>query len=224
MKEGPLAAIFVMLLSACQASQVGESKDETPAIVDAEAQFSRLEQRILQAETVHMKGSITSEGAVSSSITGTLEVSSQNRLDLDFNGEFAGNPVELHLLSDGDTMRGGSAAKSFELETPVALKEGILLGLTRMGILHNLAMLSGGAPPDGTDGGIQEWVQARNFSYDQATKAIRFEIVAGGTPSGEVELWLHETTGLPQRREQTVHFPEGDMHVEEIYERFTVTQ
>jgi hypothetical protein len=87
-----------------------------------------------------------------------------------------------------------------------------------MGMLHNLAMLSAGAPPDGTDGQIRDWVQARNFSYDETTKALRFEIVVSGTPSGEVELWVDENTGFPTQRKQTVHFPEGDMFVEEVYE------
>jgi hypothetical protein len=40
-----------------------------------------------------------------------------------------------------------------------------------------------------------------------------------------VELWLDEETGrFPTRRRQTVHFPEGDMHVEEIYEQVVLTQ
>lgn len=224
MKEMPFALIFVLLVFACQGTQVEEKSKEASEVSDAEAQFGKLEQRLLQAKKISMRISITSSGAVSSSLKGELRLSEPNQAHLDFKGEFAGNPVEIHLNSRGERMFGGSADKSFREDTPPALNEGPVLGLTRMGILHNLAMLSAGAPPDGTDGQIRDWVQARNFSTDKATRAIRFEIVVSGTPSGEVELWVDEETGMPKRRMQTVHFPEGDMHVEEVYEILVSTQ
>ena len=218
MKEKPVALIVVLLFFACQGPQVEEEKEETREPIDAEARFLELEQSLLRAKNVSMKISITSSGAVHSSLEGNLRLSEPNQAYLDFKGEFDGKRVEIRLDSQGDRMFGGSADKSFEEDTPPALNEGIVLGLTRMGILHNLAMLSAGAPPDGTDGNVRDWVQARDFSYDEASKAIQFEIVVSGTPSGEVELWVDENTGLPKRRKQTVHFPEGDMHVEEVYE------
>lgn len=220
MKQRRAAIILTLIVSACSAPQVEEKNQETSAVVDAEARFSQLEQRLLEAGKVSMAIRITSSGAVSSSLKGELGLSKPNQAHLEFEGEFAGNPVEMRLDSRENRMSGGSADKSFEEDTPPALNEGILLGFTRMGILHNLAMLSAGSPPDGTDGKIRDWVQVQNFSYDETTKAIRFEIVVSGTPSGEVELWLDEETGrFPTRRKQTVHFPGGDMHVEEIYEQ-----
>ena len=224
MKETPVTLIFVLLFFACQGSQVEEKSKEAREVFDAEAQFAELEQRLLQAKNVSMKINITSSGAVSSALKGELRLSEPNQAHVDFKGEFAGNPAEIRLDSNGERMFGGSADKSFREDTPPALNEGIVLGLTRMGVLHNLAMLSAGAPPDGTDGQIREWVQARNFSYNEATKAIQFEIVVSGTPSGEVELWVDEETGMPKRRKQTVHFPEGDMEVEEVYEMLMSTQ
>ena len=224
MKEKAVAVVLALLFFACQGTQVEVKSKEVSDVSDAQAQFAELEQRLLQAKKISMKISITSSGAVSSSLKGELSLSEPNQAHLDFKGEFAGNPVEIHLNSRGERMFGGSADKSFREDTPPALNEGIVLGLTRMGILHNLAMLSAGAPPDGTDGQIREWVQAQNFSTDKATKAIRFEIVVRGTPSGEVELWVDENTGFPKRRKQTVHFPEGDMEVEEVYEMLTGTQ
>ena len=224
MKEKAVTLILVLLCFACQGSQVEEKSKEAREVFDAEAQFAELEQRLLQAKNVSMKINITSSGAVGSSLKGELRLSEPNQAHLDFKGEFAGNPVEIHLDSHGERMFAGSADKSFEEDTPPALNEGIVLGLTRMGILHNLAMLSAGAPPDGTDGQVRDWVQARNFSYNDATKGFQFEIVVSGTPSGEVELWLDEQTGMPKRRKQTVHFPEGDMEVEEVYEMLMGTQ
>jgi hypothetical protein len=219
------ALILTFIASACSTPQVKNKKQEAPMVVDAEAHFSMLEQTLLKAKKVFMAIKVTSSGAVSSSLMGELRLSESNQAHLKFNGEFAGNPVEMHLSSRENRMSGGSGDKSFEEGAPPALNEGILLGLARMGILHNLAMLSAGSPPQGTDGNVRDWVQARNFSYDETTKAIRFEIVVSGAPSGEVELWLDEETGrFPTRRKQTVHFPEGDMHVEEIYEQVVLTQ
>lgn len=94
-----------------------------------------------------------------------------------------------------------------------------------MGVLHNLAMLVGGAPPDHAAGGVEDWVQTVDHRRPVPSgpppgpdgEAVTFGLVVGGEPSGTATLWLDDR-GVPVRREQTVEFPEGVMRVVERYE------
>ncbi len=103
----------------------------------AEALFRELEQRLLGAESVHIRGAAGSAGAVISGLEGEAVLANGNRARLQFSGEFGGTGVTLALVADGEQMWGGNGTDQFEYEAPTSLNEGILLGFTRMGILHN---------------------------------------------------------------------------------------
>ena len=96
------------------------------------------------------------------------------------------------------------------------------MGFTRMGILHNLAMLSAGAPPDRADGGVEDWVTLHDLSAmvpegpGDVAVAVGFSITVGGAPAGTASLEL-DGGGLPVLRWQTVRFPDGEMRVLERY-------
>ncbi len=219
-----LIALWFTLLAACAPEPAVLPEFAEPELVDAEAIFREMESTLVSADTVHFQCSITSEGVVSSDLAGSLWLASGNRTRIDVAGTFAAEAVELTLLSDGTRLAGGSGAATFDIETPVGLREAILIGATRMGLLHNLAMLTGGAPPDRADGSVREWVQASGFTTGEvevidgaAARPIRFELTVAGQPSGVAELWVDTDSGLPVRRNQTVHFDGGDMRVVEIY-------
>ncbi len=160
---------------------------------------------------------ITSEGVVASDIRGLLRVQG-DLVELFAEGEFMSQPLRVELMTVGEVLRGGQDLGHILGPTPPALREGILLGLTRMGLLHNIAVLAGDSPPDGTDGKLREWVQAVDAEYGP-DGALHFGIVVSGTPSGVFDLHLEE--GLPARREQSVQFPQGEMLVVERYSGFT---
>ena len=87
-----------------------------------------------------------------------------------------------------------------------------------MGVLHNIAMLSGGAPPDHANGGVDDWVKTVEHRHPEGSgSGVMFDLVVDGTPSGSATLWIDEQ-GQPLRREQRVDFPEGTMIVVERYE------
>ncbi len=92
-----------------------------------------------------------------------------------------------------------------------------------MGLLHNLAMLTGGASPDHGGEGVKDWVQVEKLRWgtrnDPETErsSLEFDLIVGGQPSGAVVLWLN-AAGLPVEREQVTRFPQGDMLVTEIYD------
>lgn len=191
----------------------------------AEIRFRELEQRLLGAESVRIRGAAGSAGAVISGLEGEAVIASGNRAHLQFSGDFGGAEVTLALVADGEQMWGGNGTDQFESEVPAALNEGIVLGFTRMGILHNLALLSSASPPDGTDGTIDDWVAVSNFAWGDsetldgvATETLTFDLAVHETPSAKVVLWLDLENGLPVQREQMVHFPDGDMRAIEVYE------
>lgn len=193
--------------------------------VSAETRFQELEKRLLQAESVRLKGGVGSTGALTSALEGEALLGSGNRAHLEFAGEFESKSALLALVSDGNRMWGGNGTDWFEEDAPPALNEGIVLGFTRMGILHNLAVLRGAGPPEGTDGGIRDWLTVTNFAWGEPetiegvpTETVIFDIFVRGEPAAKAMLWLNAETGLPVQREQTVRFPGGEMKAVEIYE------
>ncbi len=97
-----------------------------------------------------------------------------------------------------------------------------LIGLTHMGILHNLARSSESALPDHAGGGVREWVAAESFTLAFGRdSAPSFDLIVAGTPSGSVTLDIGPS-GLPAERHQTVRFPSGDMHLVERYSDVTI--
>ncbi len=163
---------------------------------------------------------VTAEGAVAADLTGTLLLGDDGRARLEANGDFAGQALDMTLISDGERMfwtgsEGGA-------DTPPALRDALGVGFTRMGVLHNLARLSGAAPPDHADGGVAEWVvvtptDAAQVDIPEATDATSVfrDITVAGQPSGSYAL---EFDGpRPVVRRQVVEFPQGIMRVTERY-------
>lgn len=68
-----------------------------------------------------------------------------------------------------------------------------------MGILHNLAVLSGASAPEGTDGNVHKWLSVTNFAWageetidGVITETMTFDISVGGEPSAKARLWLNK--------------------------------
>ena len=209
---------------------------------DPARRFEALEARLLDAPELHITFTVTSEGAFPASLTGTLDLGRDSTVALRADGSFGDAVVDLHLRSDGRVTEGGSGDATFSGPTPPALREALVVGLTRMGILHNLALLTAAAPPDRAGGGVAEWVQVhevhdpRRPATDPATTGadrpaanrapaerpgldgLAFTLHVAGARAGEAVLWLDPATGLPVERHQTVVFPSGRMAVVERYE------
>jgi hypothetical protein len=176
-----------------------------------EAVFRNLEERLLGTPAWRLRYTITAEGAVAASLSGTLQLADSNQVELHATGTFAGAPATLHLRSDGRRMDGGSAKRTFTAATPPELRESVIIGLTRMGLLHTLARLTGGTGSDHATGGVQEWVRVKDLTGEKADavgpaefRQLRFAIFVSGERSGTAMLRIHRDSGLPERREQTV--------------------
>lgn len=197
--------------------------------------FEGIENKLLQADSLRVEFTISSEGAIVSSVKGSLLLAPKsNRVRLDLSGTFAAAPVDLSLVSDGKRMRGGPKQKPsradkryFESETPAALGEAIVVGLTRMGLLHNIAVLTGGAPPDHSGGAVTKWVECSEFLFGETVTdgdraPLTFDIAVSGKHVAEGKLWIDAVSGLPVRREQTVHFGSSTMRAFESYSLFEI--
>jgi hypothetical protein len=186
----------------------------------SEAAFGRLERRLLEADRVRVDYHVAATGVVEAEIRGELTVAASGAIEMTAAGSFAGQPVDLALRTDGSRYVYGKASEPVEAARPPRLREALIIGLTRMGILHNVARLSGNAPPDHADGGVAEWVEVENFGIDpQEDGAVVFGIRVADTTVGSATL-LVGPDGLPRLRRQAVRFPEGVMEVVERYSAF----
>jgi hypothetical protein len=179
--------------------------------------FAALEQR-LEQNPLRLRFQLSAEGAVVASLAGSLSIADE--VELEAKGRFGGAEHDLRLWTEGDHLRAGPrGAPTLDVPRPPELVPALVIGMTRMGLLHNVAMLAGGKPPDRADGGVREWVQASEHERVEASgeAALGFWIVVGGERVARATLWL-DAEGRPVRREQTVEFQEGQMKVVERYE------
>ena len=196
-----------------------------PAAAEA---FAQLETRLLRANSLSLDFHITAEGALAADLQGMLRVGTAaprpfNML-LSVWGEFAGQQVSAVLTAMDAGMALGSGDWLIGEPRPEHLAEAVLIGLARMGILHNLARLIADAAPDHADGGVRDWVTVGDFAADpEDPAALSFAITVAGTPAATARLQL-DTAGLPRLRRQTVVFPGGEMRVTERYSAFAIEE
>lgn len=187
--------------------------------VDPAARMAELESRLLDARRAALDFRVTAEGAAAIEVAGHLRREEGGGVELRAEGTFGGRTVDLLLRTEGDRYEFGNGPERATAPVPPALWEALVLGFTRMGVLHNLARLSGNAPPDHAEGGVGEWVVVDGF--DHADDALTFDITVAGQPSGSASLELG-LDGLPHLRRQSVRFPNGEMRVVERYTEVTV--
>lgn len=181
--------------------------------------FTALEDALRGADAVRLAFDVTAEGAAEIAVAGTLDLAADGTTELTATGTFGVQPVDLVLRADGETMRWGVAGALEEGPEPPALRDALVVGLMRMGILHNLARLTGNAPPDHGEGGVDTWVLVDGFEgarLEGAADAVAFDIAVAGQPSGSATLGL-DAGDLPVERRQSVMFPDGEMRVIERY-------
>jgi hypothetical protein len=215
---------FVSLALLLAASAAGAQAPEPAALM------AQLEARLLAAQQVAIEATITSHGVVGSQLTGRSELLDRNRAKVAYAGQFAGKTADLALSADGGTLRLRNGARAREEPVGRESNRALLIGLTRMGLLHNLARLAGALGPDHAQGGVEQWLTLDSFrpvTYAQGGEleglmSFGFDLVVAGAPSASARLWLDPATGLPRRRQQTVRFPQGEMTVIEDYTRFDV--
>lgn len=209
--------LALMVLQGCASTPAGDKS--------AQKAYMAIEDKLMSTPVLRVDYEIEAHGLISADIDGDLVMQKPDLAAISANGVFISGDVAPTLIADGKKMRGGNALPYFDHAVPEDLRTGLLIGLMRMGILHNLATLSQGLPPEGTDGDVREWVVAQDFQWqtlsrqsgDVELRGIGFSIYVDGEPAGDVVLWYDPISGLPVERVQVVHFPSGDMYVNERY-------
>ena len=216
----------VAFVSACASSTPQAKRRPPPEVNDqTEIQPAQVvrdaESGLATAPWVVAKADITASGAVAADVDVTVTMMRGNRLRFAVTGTFADKPLALCYVSNGEQIRNGDASGA---PTPAELNEAVVIGWVRMGLLHNVAMLSGGRGPDRADGGVAEWVRTSGerwapprVSPAANEQIVEFDLEVSGQPVGRVSLNTDATTGLPNGRVQVVRFPEGEMRVSESY-------
>lgn len=187
------------------------------------------EEILLTAPKLSAKFEIESQGENPAKLTGTLLLFSGNQLHLVSEGHFKSDQVQLTVDSrdpsgTNRSLTKGPSANSHRDPPQAKLREAMVLGLTRMGLLHNLAVLTMDRPIDKAEGGFAEWVKplAPSDGHSDvingvACRRVDFHIDVEGRDMGEASVCIADATGLPIHRKQTVHFPQGDMTVVESF-------
>lgn len=227
-RVGVCAVICITLvLSACNHGQwEGEGRLPNREAVFAamaagqpDSAFAKFEDGLLGLYPLALSFHITSEGAFTVDLRGRLDLSAAGDTLISATGTFGEEPVELVLVATGGRLIGGNYDARFDVEQSPSLDLALLIGMTRMGLLHNLALLVAGQPPDHAAGGVRSWVVPLDLATlrGEGAEGFRFGIQVSGVRSGAATLALDPETGLPTRREQTVEFPGGRMTVTERY-------
>jgi hypothetical protein len=213
-----------LLLAAalCAPAVPAAALDEDPAQA-----FAAFEKRVLAAQHVLIEAHVTASGALQAQLQGRAEFNPRNHLALSFRGALAGAARELQLQADGGSAALVSAPRLRDSAAPPVLNYAVLLGLTRAGLLHNLARLANLELPERAEGGAGRWITVENFHHPtyalagplEGAFAFGFDLVANGQIVGAQRLWLDPVSGLPRRREQTLQSPQGEVQVTEDYDR-----
>lgn len=207
-----LALSTLACLGACSTAAVG---DPVPAAFVVET----LEQRLLDARTLDFDFHITAEGAVEADLRGTCSIGPADAV-LRAEGEFATRPLEIAMTTTRDKVLGHTADRPIDTERGPELREALVIGLVRMGLLHNVAKLWSGDGPDHREGGVADWVRVVDI-FAQRDGTLSMRLLVDDQDSGEAVLTL-DKDGWPSVREQKVDFDEGSMRVVERYSQFRV--
>ncbi len=221
-------ACVVLVLAGCGSPAKKTAGPAAPAAADP---IAALEARLLAARSVEVRAHIRSSGAVTSEFQGTFYVQRSNATRIEFDGTLEGARARGFLVSDGSgQMQGESAGDVITAPTPPKLAEGLLVGLARMGLLHNVFRLAKNLFPDRTDGSARTWLIATAGTpgpvaqvAGRAARPVPVTMTVGGEKAAEATLWLDEATGVPLKREMVVHFaPGADMQLTETYDAFLI--
>lgn len=191
------------------ATTTAPAPDTTAAAVQTQpipglAAFEQLEQRLAKMDKFDVRFHIESSGPIPSVVKGEVHMKGE----------------DVHIQTYGK-LKGESKAARLPAEEdgtlPAGSRSAVLVGMTRMGLLHNLVrMLMMNEGIDMKPGSDPNWVKVDNITYDLADRHFHFDIIVEGQNAGWADLWL-TPDGKPQHRKEVVHFPDGDLNVEERY-------
>jgi dipeptidyl-peptidase-3 len=224
--DGALADVQLSYPASLEEQMLEWSGRRPPPVAlpaDPAALYHDVLRRLQESPEVELGFTLEASGANVSRKEGRLRVRAGNRVELDAAGPFNGLDSAVALRSDGLRLAGSASTRPLDEPADARLGDGLLAGLMARGLMHNLAMLSIGRPLDLSDG-VAPGMTAGGFRAlpdgaldGEPTRRIGFALSLGGQEVAQAELDVSALSGLPLRRTQVVHFPQGDMTVVERY-------
>ncbi|HEY4221950.1 MAG TPA: hypothetical protein VGO62_11415 [Myxococcota bacterium] len=183
-------------------------------VVDPGQMFiDELETHLMRAKTVHIKATLVATGAVNAALVEEVSLGDGQKARMAVTGKFEGRDVDTWFVCDGKTMKvKGKDAAPADPE----VRDAIVIGMVRMGLLHNAGLLVGGSAPEHSRGGLREFVKAERPRAQTPATDIKIDVVVHHDVMGEATLSLDETASLKKRHSE-LHFEEGDLVDDESY-------
>lgn len=175
-----------------------------------------LEGRMYRAASVRVESRLVSTGAVQSNLRATLVLGQGNQARLDVDGVLNNQPTHRTFVSDGTHMSIDGAAPT---AAAPQLREAIVFGFVRMGLLHNAARLAAAQVPDHSDADAYTWMRASNAHVGERATDVAFDVVVDRKERGAAQLFMDDQ-GRPMTRTQHVDMNGSVMHVTETYVHF----
>jgi hypothetical protein len=211
-----LAPLALPTIGACACATEPERPKVLPISDPGKVFVDELEQRLLRAKSARIDAVMLASGAVNAQLSARLVLGEGQRARLDVEGTFESKPVKTWFMCDGTTMQVRGAASA---PCAAEVRDALVLGFVRMGLLHNVAVLVGGGAPDHAAGNVHNWVRAERARSLEPATDVAFDVVVKHDVMGEAVLSL-DNQARPIKRTQTVNFEEGTMNVVETYPRF----
>jgi hypothetical protein len=174
----------------------------SPTLADVEA-------ALLAAPSWRAEVTISARGAITALIKATVTGGQDGRFAITAHGRFMDQPLQISWATS-------------QFPPSPALADAIVLGLVRMGLLHNVARLSRGGEPDRAGGGARDWLRVKDLRALPKGE-LGYRLLVDGEDAAEVVVGIEQGKRGPvlTHRRITVHFEKGDMIVNERY-RFKI--
>ncbi len=200
-----------------------------PSTATAAQRFELTERALLEGRNLTGTFEIDSRGENAAHLTGTIELIDGNALHLVAEGNFKSDPVQLEVDSRDPTgilrtSTKGPSVSSHRDPPAGKLREAVALGLARMGLLHNLALVSMDQNLERTGGGFADFAKTLEMKEGAAEsingevcRRVEYVLQVDGQNRGQASVCIADANGLPLQRNQTVHSATGDMTVVETF-------
>lgn len=200
-----------------------------PSSATAAERLAHAESALLGGKNLTGSFELDSKGENAAHLTGTIELVDGNAMHVVAEGNFKSELVQVELDSRDPTgivrtTTKGPSVSSHRDPPASKVREVMALGIARMGLLHNLVVLTMDQPLEKTEGGYDEWVKAveakdgaaESFN-GESCRRVDYVLQVEGKRMAEASVCIADATGLPLQRTQTVHFETGDMTETETF-------
>jgi hypothetical protein len=193
----------------------------------AEQKFENLEALLARAGRFDVKAHVVSSGAIASDLNADVGVANSGIVAIRMHGTLEGKPDNAVLRTDGVVTMITKDGKETRLQPGHSMREAVQLGFARVGLWHNLLLLSHGSQPEHHEGGIKQWADVGNVHY--ATSApkgmtgLAFDVMIEGKKVGAATLWIDDASKMPVKREQTLTLDGKKIQTVEDYLQFVPT-